>query len=238
MAKGSKMVSPIDHGLLSQIVAATNANSFVYTSPTAHQVMTSHNPPLVEVNPTMVDPNDPTKFATRATVAAVEHLIKHQANGHEANDSAPTTVASNPYAIIKGAILPEPKKRGNSFGSGAPTKYPFATMEVGDSFFEPNSKHEKGDAVKALGSTVSSQNRKNAEPIVEHGEPKMKTVKRAVRDEDKKAKLDAHGKKITEVVVLPVLKYNKKFTIRPVEAGKNYGGWVAPEDGALIARTL
>ncbi len=236
MAKASKVTaSPIDHSLLSQIVAATSANSFVYTSAAAHQPMTAHNPPLVEVNPTMIDPTDGTKFATRATVAAVEHLTKLQ--GHTGSNGA-APIAANPYAIIKGAVLPEPKKRGNSFGSGAPTKYPFATMEVGDSFFEPNSRHEKGDAVKALGSTVSSQNRKNAEPIVENGEPKMKTVKRAVRDENNKATLDAHGKKITEIVVLPVLKYNKKFTIRPVEAGKNYGGWVAPENGALIARTL
>jgi hypothetical protein len=233
MAKGSKVVaSPIDHSLLAQVVAATAANSFVYTSPLAHHPMLTHNPSLVEVNTSFIDPTDSTKFATRATPHAAAHLANIAAA-----TAAPTTVAASPYAIIKGAVLPEPKKRGNSFGSGAPTKYPFATMDNGDSFFEPNSNHAKGDAVKALGSTVSSQNRKNSEAVVIDGQPKMKVVTRAIRDDDNKAKLDANGKKITETVTIPVLTYNKYFTIRAVEGGKSYGGWTAPADGALIART-
>jgi hypothetical protein len=106
-------------------------------------------------------------------------------------------------------------------------------MEVGSSFFSADSEHKKGDALKALGSTVSSQNRKYAEETGEH-----KSVTRAVRDEHNKAKLDANGKKITETVTLPVLKYNRKFTIRAVVGGQKYGDWTAPANGALIARTV
>jgi len=66
----------------------------------------------------------------------------------------------------------------------------------------------------------------------------MKTVTRAVRDpQTKKALLDEQGKKVMETVQLPVKKYNRKFTIRPVTGGQAYGEWTAPADGALIART-
>lgn len=215
----------IDKSLLEKVVSgevkflsAAQGNAFVL-----------HNPPLIEVNVGMLDPQDNTKAAVRATAAGVEYM---KANVVAFAQPVTDKVVGN-YAIITGAVLPEPKKRGNSFGSGAPTKYPFADMPVGSSFFSANTEHAKGDAVKALGSTVSSQNRKYA---VETGE--FKTQKRAKRDEDNNPILDAAGNKIIEKVTLPVLKYERKFTIRAVEAGKSYGSWVAPADGALIARTI
>lgn len=214
----------IDRDLLSQILTATKANSFVYTTATAHQPMLAHKPPLAEVNTAMVDPNDATKFATRATKDAEAWLAKN---------AAPASEASK-YTIMKGIKLPEAKKRGNTFGSGAPTKYPFATMEVGDVFFSGNSEHAKKDALKALGSTVSSQNRKYSEPDGD----KTKTIKQAKRGEDKKPILDANGKKVIEEKVIPVLKYSRKFTIRPVEAGYGDDTWKAPEAGVLIQRVL
>lgn len=215
--------APIDVDLLKQVVAGT----VTFMSPLQGNAMVLHVPPLIEVNVAMLDPNDNTKAAVRATPAAAAYLA---AQGVNAAPAAPVAVGN--YAIITGAVLPEPKKRGNSFGSGAPTKYPFATMEAGQSFFSANTEHAKGDAVKALGSTVSSQNRKYA---VETGQ--FKTQKRAKRDEDNKP-IMVDGKKVIETVTLPVLKYDRKFTIRAVEAGKSYGNWTAPADGALIARTV
>jgi hypothetical protein len=106
-------------------------------------------------------------------------------------------------------------------------------MPVGASFFSADSEHKNGNALKALGSTVSSQNRKYATPDGD----KTKTVKQAKRGEDKKPILDENGKKVIETD-LPVLKYERKFTIRPVVAGQKYGEWTAPANGALIARTL
>lgn len=220
----------IDRDLLAQALAATEAGAFIYTSPTAHQPMLAEK--LVEVNSEMKDPTDPTKFATRAIVdAAKAYLATPVANAEAA--SKPT------YTVMTGIALPEAKRRGNPNGSGAPTKYPFATMDVGAVFFSGNSEHKNKDAVKSLSSTVSAQNDKNAEQLIKDGVPQTKTVTRAVRDKDtKKAVIGADGKKVTETVELPVKKYNKKFTIRPVAKGYKSGNWEAPEDGALIGRIL
>ncbi len=142
--------------------------------------------------------------------------------------------ASSKYQIMTDVALPPARKRGNSSGSGAPTKYPFADLPVNGTFFSANSEHAKGDAVKALGSTVSAQNDKYSE---ETGE--TKTITRAVRDKQtKKAVIGEDGKKVMETVQLPVKKYNRKFTIRPVSKGQKLGGWTAPDDGALVGRIL
>lgn len=226
MAKAK--VATFDVSLLQKVVAATAAGQLVYLSQAEGQGMVAHNPPLIEVNTGILDPNDQTKAAVRSTPAAQEFLSS-QAGGHV--NAAPAEASK--YEIITNAVLPEAKKRGNVAGAGAPTKYPFADMSVGSSFFSADSEHKNGDALKALGSTVSSQNRKYAEETGEH-----KTVTRAVRDENNKAKLDENGKKVTETVQLPVLKYNRKFTIRAVVGGQEYGGWKAPANGALIQRTV
>jgi hypothetical protein len=230
MAKAANKIATveIDKALLAHVVQATDANQLVYLSADEGGALASHNPPLIEVNTAMLDPNDPSKAAVRATQAAKMFL-----NGASSAHVAATVTIESKYALITDAILPPAKKRGNQSGSGAPTKYPFAEMPIGGSFFSANSEHSKGDAVKALGSTVSSQNNKYSEPTGE-----MKEVTRAVRDKQThKAILNADGSKQTETVSLPVKSYSRKFTIRPVKAGEKYGGWTAPSDGALIGRT-
>jgi len=227
MAKAATAAKIETQGIDKALLAKVVSGEVKFLSPAEGNAFVVHNPPLIEVNVSMLDPNDSNKAAVRPTAAAQAFL----ANGAAHQAAAPASVGN--YTLITNAVLPEPKKRGNSFGSGAPTKYPFAEMPVGSSFFSANTEHAKGDAVKALGSTVSSQNRKYA---TETGE--TKTQKRAKRDENNNLILDANGNKIIEVVTLPVLKYERKFTIRAVEAGKKYGEWVAPADGALIARTI
>ena len=219
----------VDVAKLKEIVEATAANTAVYVGQVVGQPMLAHSPPLIEINTAVQNPADPTEVICRSTPAAADYL-----------KAAPATSGDKlKYAIITNAELPAPKKRGNSSGSGAPTKYPFAELEVNASFFSANSEHKNKDAVKALGSTVSAQNDKYSEQVVKDGVPQTKTVTRAVRDKQtKKAKLNPDGSKVTETVELPVKKYNRKFTIRPVEKGKTYGGWTAPENGALIARIL
>lgn len=225
MSKAPK--NSIDTALLQKVVAATDSGQLIYLSQAEGGAFVSHNPPLIEVNTGILDPSDNTKAAVRATQAAKDYLAS-QSQG-SAGD-APTEPSK--YAIIANAVLPEARKRGNVAGAGAPTKYPFADMQVGGAFFSADSEHKNGNALKALGSTVSSQNRKYAQ---ETGE--TKTVTRAVRDENNKAKME-NGKKVTETVTLPVLKYDRKFTIRPVVGGQKYGEWTAPANGALIARTV
>lgn len=222
-------VAPVGDGIdkvfLKSLVDVMGTDTVLYVGQVQGQPMLSHNPPLIEINPAMTDPNDNSKVACRALPAAKDYL---------AAATVTAAPAASAIAVITNAVLPPAKKRGNSEGSGAPAKYPFATLEVGQSFFSPNSDHKKGDAVKGLGSTVSAQNDKYSEPTGE-----MKTVTRAVRDKTtKKAVLNPDGSKQTETVQLPVKKYSRKFTIRPVVGGQKYGEWIAPADGALVARTV
>lgn len=213
----------MDKTVLSKVVANDAAGTASYLSAAEGKALVEAG--LIEANTSVVDPTDATKVLVRATQAGRDSL----AAGNGSNGAVASTIT-----ILKGVVLPEAKKRGNTSGSGAPSKYPFATMEVGDTFFSADSEHKKGDALKGLGSTVSMHNDKYAEPTGQ-----MKTVTRAVRDPDtKKAQIGSDGKKVTETVQLPVKKYNRKFTIRAVVAGEKYGEWTAPANGALVGRTV
>lgn len=218
-------MSGVNKVALAAIVAATKTgpDGFAYVSLSDGQPMLANVPPLIIVNTALVNPVNSNEVAARSTDAADTFLAAPEVKQE-----------GSKYAIITGAVLPKPKKRGSVAGGGAPTKYPFAELAVGGSFFSANSEHPKGNAVKALGSTVSSQNRKFGEPDGD----KTKVLKQAKRGEDKKPILDANGKKVIESKTVPVLKYSRKFTIRPVVKGEQYGEWVAPENGALIQRTV
>ncbi len=214
-------MSNVDIAKLKEIVNATGA---VYVGQVQGQPMVAAG--LIEINASVQNPNDSSEVLCRATPAAAEYLKQNEG-------SASTAKPAGNYQIMKGVALPAAKRRGNPSGNGAPAKYPFESMEVGDTFFSGNSEHKKGDAVKALGSTISAQNKKYS---TETGA--FKTVTRAVRDKQThKAVMNPDGTKQTETVQLPVLEYNRKFTIRPVAAGTKLGDWTAPEDGAIIGRT-
>lgn len=218
----------MDKTVLSKVVANDAAKVASYLSAAEGKALVEAG--LIEANTSIFDPSDNSKVLVRATQAGRDYLA---ADGNGSSNGAAS------YAIIKGVALPEAKKRGNTSGIGAPSKYPFATMEVGDTFFSADTEHKKGDALKGLGSTVSANNDKYSVQKMENGVGVTKTVTRAVRDkETKKAQLGPDGKKVTETVQLPVKEYNRKFTIRAVEAGKKYGDWVAPANGAIVARTF
>lgn len=141
------------------------------------------------------------------------------------------TASTSQFALINNAKLPE-SKRGFGRVAGS-SKYPFANMQLGQSFFVSNADVEGGDAVKKLTSTVSNMNNKYRS---ETGETETKT--RTKRGEGNKAVVDAEGKKVKETVTVPVYKQERKFNIRAVKSGVVYGEWTAPADGALIARVL
>ena len=171
---------------------------------------------LIEVNTDILD-ND-GNAAVRLTEKG-----KAMVNGGESALSATAK-----YAVITDAVLPASKRKGG--GGGAPVVYPFDSLEIGQSFFVPVSEKHK-DPVKTLGSTVSSANMRYA---VDTGE--TKTVVRTKRGPKNHAMLDENGEKIRETVEAPVYRYTRRFSLRPVTAGVTYGNWVAPTDGALIAR--
>ena len=187
------------------------------------------NPPLIEVNMGASNPEDASRVAVRLSEAGAAYLT---AKANPVNEPAKTVTGPSQFVVISGAVLP-PSKRGTGLrGGGAPKIYPFDDLEVGQSFFVPVSEKHP-DPVKTLGSTVSSANMRFA---IETGE--MKTVERSKRGKGNKLELDANGNKIIEKKEVPVYKFTRKFEIRGVEKGKQYGNWVADQNGALIARTM
>lgn len=184
--------------------------------------------PLLKAQLIQVDTN---KLNDKGEAAAILTDAGKAAVGGDVGNSNETPTVSA-FEIITNAVPPA-SKRGNHLGGGAPAKYPFADMLTGGSFFVPNSAVKGGDSPKALGSTVSNANAKYA---VKTGE--TKEVMRTKRGEGNKAVLDEAGKKVREKVTIEVKKQERKFIVRPVEAGKTYGGWTAPADGALVSREI
>jgi hypothetical protein len=217
MAKKAKVTSDVNMDTLNAIKAAMDSNTVYYISQTDGLPLLNHNPPLIEVNTSMVQSDG--KAACRLTTEGVKMVNNTQAE-------AP---ASNPYEITSGVVL-APRKRGN-FKGGAPTQYPFDKLEIGQGFFVPVSTKHK-NPVKTLGSTVSSANMRYAQKTGE-----TKQVERAVRDKQtKKAIKNGNGEVVRETVTVPIYKLTRKFMIGPVEKGKNYGTFVAPDNGAYIMR--
>ncbi len=189
------------------------------------EILLLHNPPLIEINIHEPDPSDKMRVACQVTTAGAALLTAHQNPVIEENNSMQPNVSS--FAVITDAVLP-PIKRGGG-GGGAPTKYPFDNLQIGNSFFVPVTA-KLPNPLKTLGSTISSANHRYATVVGE------KEVERSKRGERNRLVLDANGNKIMEVKTVPVYKFTRKFTIRGVKAGVTYGNWTAPADGALIAR--
>jgi len=177
---------------------------------------------LIEVNIKDVDAEG--GYLARLTQKGIDGM------GNTNTNSAAATGASQ-FAVIKNAVLPE-SKRGFGRKAGE-SKYPFATMEVGDSFFVSNADAD-GDALKKLTSTVSNMNNKYRTEVAGQTETKTRTK----RGEGNKAVKDEAGNPVKETVTVPVYKQDRKFSIRGVKGGETYGQWVAPADGALIGRTV
>lgn len=185
----------------------------------------NNDPPLIEANPADVVDN---RAAVRLTDAGKAALPSGNAAKSElATSDTPL------YQVIGGlTFVPGEKKRsGRGGGAGAPTIYPWATMDVGASFFVGVS--QKPDPVKSMTSAVSSANMKYSE---EYGEEKPHT--RAKRGPGNKAELDANGNKIMETVMRRDRKATKKFELRAVTKGEKIGSWEASEDGVLVGRTI
>ena len=209
--------------LLKSIATATANATMFYVSQAEGLPLLKNSPALISVDPSKVDPNDPTKIAATITEDGVKLLQAQPANG----------VAAKPVSqVIVGTGFARPKaKRGGGGGTGAPVKYPFDTLEVGQFFFIANSEVAKGDAFKTLGSAVGSANQRYAK---ETGETHQ--VTRAKRGADHKTIKGADGKNVMETVTLPKKEQTRRFVVSKVEGGKVYGVFTAPADGAVVLR--
>ncbi len=200
---------------------------------TVTRVTQAEGKPLLDNDPALIEVNTGDvvdgKALVRLTPAGQAMVVSASAPVVGGPSSGPVASNGSKYEVISGAALP-PSKRGNKGGGGAPVQYPFDQMEIGQSFFVPVSEKHP-DPVKTLGSTVSSANMRYATDT-----GAKKTVTRAKRGPKNRAVLNPDGTKQMETVDVPVYKHTRKFSIRPVKAGVQYGGWTAPADGALIAR--
>lgn len=222
MAKDKKKVSTVNP----MIAVLQNIKASGRVSQADGEPLLAANPQLIEVNVGDLDGNG---LAAARLTAAGEAMI-----GGATAPVAPTApVAGSPapaFIAITGFVAPE-SKRGFAKGERK-SKYDFDSMAVGASFFVAKSAGME-NPLKTLGSTVSNATNKYRVETTE-----VREVTRAVRGDDKKAKLDAVGNKIMETVKLPVYNYPRKFIIRGVEAGKVYGQWTAPADGVVIVRSV
>jgi hypothetical protein len=217
MAKAAKkIVASVNVDLLKGIAIGTV--NYV-SQDEAVQAGLTNDPPLIEVN---TDPSAIVngKAPVRLTEAGKAWIMEAPAV------AAPTASA---FSLISNAVLPPSKRKGGG-GNGAPKKYPFDQMEVGHSFFVAATA-ENADPVKKLGSTISAANMRFAEKTGE-----TKQVERTVRGPGNKAVKNPDGTNKRETKTVDVYKQTRKFSIRPVVGGQKYGDWIAPSNGALIAR--
>lgn len=205
--------------LLEALKTATDGGSFLYISPNddANALLTGG---LISVDQANINPQNAEQAAATITDAGRAVLAPKPASD---------PIVGSSFTLMSNIPLPE-AKRGKGGGAGAPSKYPFDTMEIGNSFFVPVSA-DMPDPVKTMQSTVSSTNLRFSE---ETGQ--TKTVTRTKRGEGNKAVVGPDGKNVQETVQVPVRKQVRKFAIRSIKAGQVLGTWTAPSDGALIAR--
>lgn len=128
---------------LATIVAAGAAGTF--THPDVHGPLVEQG--LVEINPGIVNEHG---VATRATAKGIQHM--------NAPETIKAPTATSKFAIDAGIPIPTISGRGK----GGDT-YPFALLEVGQSFFVANTE-DKPNAAKSLASTVSSATARYAVP--------------------------------------------------------------------------
>jgi hypothetical protein len=181
------MNAQVNIALLKAIATANAANTPVYVSQADGLPLVSHTPPLITVNPSQSDPNDATKIAATVTADGVKLI---QGSGTEQKPDSKLNVV-----IATGFVRPK-VRRGGGRGTGAPTKYPFETLGVGQGFFVADNEVSKGDAFKTLSSAVGSANQRYAKEIpgTEH------QVTRAKRGPDHKTIKGADGKNEMETV--------------------------------------
>jgi len=141
---------------------------------------------LVEMQETVTNPAG--DVAVRISAAGLAFLAELE----------PKAVAeAAPVFVLKSAPIPTTTRKA---GAGRKSKYPFATMEVGQYFFVPDSEKCQ-DPTKSLTSIVAATNRKYAFEI-------------AVTRVNRKGN------------VVPVLEYSRKFVVRPYHETDSEGNIV------------
>lgn len=201
--------------LIATIAAAMAADPF-YALATEKEAKELTDGGLAEFNP---DIRDGDKIAIRLTdegLKMADASNTDNSNSTDTNtDTGSTATAASGFAIIDNASLP-----GASRGGRNGPVYPFDDLNVGQSFFVPAT-DDKPEPAKSIASTATSAAKRFATKVTNpDGSAVMEeyTVKGVTKTREK-------------------LEYTRKFAVKSVEAGKTYGAWTAPSNGALVQRT-
>lgn len=140
--------------LLKFVVTGTQSpHGFALVPKELAERMAKYEPTLVKVRDGDPDVTGQVQvFATSLGVAAVTGAAP------ATEGTAPAAEAAKPvYAIESGFEIPPPSKRGG--GGLREETYPFSKLEIGQSFFIPATETNT-DPAKAIGSTITSANRR------------------------------------------------------------------------------
>lgn len=176
--------------VLKTIVEATaSATGYILVDPNDKTILELVKSAKVELNALVTDGSG--KVAARSTAAAI----------------TPKPVVSKPSFELTSVGLPAPAKRG---GHREET-YPFAQMEVGQSFYIAATE-AKPNPAESFASTVTGATRRFSVPT-------------------------GNTKTNRKGAVVPEMQVTRKFVIRAVTAGQKYdNGFVEPSNGARVYR--
>lgn len=135
---------------LADVIEATKAGNFVYTSPEFHN-------PLIEsgevvINLGMIDEHG--NIATRAILKKEKTVMTESA-----------VTAKPKFEIEADVAIPERVRKSGGLRAGRMPVYPFDGLEIGQSFFVPNKEGAKTTAAKAMASTVAGANARFTEVV-------------------------------------------------------------------------
>ena len=177
---------------LPRIVQATQTSEVGYTFCTAEIVEWLFKNGFAEGNPEIV--NEAGAIATRATQKGVEKVMS------ETTVETPATTEKPAFVIEDGIPIPKSTRGGNRESS-----YPFAQLNVGQSFFIPASEKHPEPA-KSLASTISGATKRYDVPDMEED---------GVTQKQKKVRVPKTG----EEKIVPAFKHTRVFQIKAVEGG-------------------
>jgi len=180
-----------------------------------------------------MDPETGAVTITDPAVSTGDNSNAGTNEGSTGNEGNNTNVSTAAIAVVRASGFAPSIVRAGRSGRNL---YDFDSLNVGDIIFVPKTA-ERENPAKSLASTVSGATARFAEPT-----GNMKTVNKTIYKlgEDGKRLKGDDGKLIVDRVeptTVPETRETRKFAIEPVEAGKTYGDYVAPGDGAVIYRS-
>jgi len=198
------------------IIAAGSLSSVGYANVSAASAKPLEKDGLVQVNPSADFKDEEGNPAVRITEKGTAALAEHEASkpkeadvgGDAPNTPAPAAKVKPSFALVSGIAIPQTVRAPrNSPGSS----YPFDALEIGMSFFVPETEDRKNIA-KSMASTVTTANARFSTEV-----PGQTRVNRKGN-------------------IVPMTTQDRKFIVRNVEDGAPWGEQYAGMKGGAVFR--